>query len=355
MATSTGVPTMDVTVDENNPKEGALNLMKHVRPEWKRDNIQFKVFTEGITNKIYGCYLPDDKRNMVLLRVYGEKTELIIDRVKEIETFQVLFKAKCGAELYCIFNNGLCYQFMPGKILDPELVRADNVYPLIARKMAKMHLIKPADGKAIPEPSLFLTLKGWLENIPREFDDAEKNARFQKEIPSHEQLGKEIDLLESVLKPLNSPIVFCHNDLLLANVIYDEQTDSISFIDYEYATYNYQGFDIANHFAEYAGVEEVDYSLYPEKEYQKKWLREYLSAYYAMAGINRHVTDKELEKNYVQVNKFCLASHFFWGLWALIQSAHSTIDFDFLGYGAIRLGEYFRRKEEFLALQVPSD
>lgn len=25
------------------------------------------------------------------------------------------------------------------------------------------------------------------------------------------------------------------------------------------------------------------------------------------------------------------ASHFFWGLWALIQAKYSTIDFDFLG------------------------
>lgn len=29
---------------------------------------------------------------------------------------------------------------------------------------------------------------------------------------------------------------------------------------------------------------------------------------------------------------FVQASHFFWGLWALIQAKFSTIDFDFLGY-----------------------
>lgn len=49
------------------------------------------------------------------------------------------------------------------------------------------------------------------------------------------------------------PVVFAHNDLLLGNVIYTEETDSMSFIDYEYAGYNYQAYDIGNHFAEFVG------------------------------------------------------------------------------------------------------
>ena len=37
-------------------------------------------------------------------------------------------------------------------------------------------------------------------------------------------LRKEVDELESCLTNLNSPIVFCHNDILLHNVIYNEHT-----------------------------------------------------------------------------------------------------------------------------------
>lgn len=47
--------------------------------------------------------------------------------------------------------------------------------------------------------------------------------------------------------------MFAHNDLLLGNVIYNEGEGTVSFIDFEYANYNYQAFDIANHFNEYAG------------------------------------------------------------------------------------------------------
>lgn len=52
---------------------------------------------------------------------------------------------------------------------------------------------------------------------------------------------------------MKSPSVFCHNDLLLGNVIYTEALNKVTFIDYEYAEYNYQGFDIGNHFTEFAG------------------------------------------------------------------------------------------------------
>ncbi|KAF7838689.1 putative ethanolamine kinase [Senna tora] len=40
----------------------------------------------------------------------------------------------------------------------------------------------------------------------------------------------------------------------------DKSPDKLYLIDYEYASYNYRGYDIGNHFAEYAGFE-CDYNL----------------------------------------------------------------------------------------------
>jgi hypothetical protein len=61
--------------------------------------------------------------------------------------------------------------------------------------------------------------------------------------------------LSEVLQLLHSPIVTCHNDLLCKNIILDtvEGTKTINFIDYEYAGANYRGYDIGNHFCEFAG------------------------------------------------------------------------------------------------------
>ncbi|CAG8841089.1 31803_t:CDS:2, partial [Racocetra persica] len=58
---------------------------------------------------------------------------------------------------------------------------------------------------------------------------------------------------------------------------------------------------------------ECDYSLYPSKEFQQKWLRHYLCSYKPDATI----TEKEVNELYREVNKFSLASHFYWGVWGL--------------------------------------
>ncbi|XP_022082644.1 ethanolamine kinase 1-like [Acanthaster planci] len=349
---SDGVLQIDLTLDEDNLEEGALALLKSVRPGWKQDEIKFKVFTAGISNKLIGGYLPENKSDMVLVRIYGKKTELLIDREAEIRTFVLLHKAGCGAELYARCNNGLCYEYIPGVILDAKTVREERVYRLIIKEMIKMHSIKPQDGVAT-SPCLFRLIDKWLSILPDKFEDEEKQDRYVRTIASKEKLRQEVSQLKSVLTCLATPTVFCHNDNLLANIIFDEQKDKVSFIDYEYAGYNYQAFDIGNHFCEFAGVEEVDYNLYPEKDFQIRWLREFLTTQNKANNIQKEITEKDLETLYVTVNKFALAAHMFWGIWALMQAHYSTIDFDFLDYSKQRLDEYFRRKEAFLALSVP--
>lgn len=146
-------------------------------------------------------------------------------------------------------------------------------------------------------------------------------------VPDVEQLRSDFESLYKRLRSLGSPVVFAHNDLLLGNVIYEEATDRVAFIDYEYAAHNYQAYDIGNHFAEFAGIDEIDYRLYPSREFQYAWLRVYAEAY---AGDGVAVSDSDVHRLYVQVNAFALASHYFWAVWGLIQTEHSTIDFDFI-------------------------
>lgn len=52
-----------------------------------------------------------------------------------------------------------------------------------------------------------------------------------------------------------------------------------------------------------SGVNEVDYCRYPGRDTQLQWLRYYLQAQKGMA-----VTPSEVERLYVQVNKFALVS-----------------------------------------------
>ncbi|CAO2618022.1 Ethanolamine kinase 2, partial [Lemmus lemmus] len=95
---------------------------------------------------------------------------------------------------------------------------------------------------------------------------------------------EELSWLKEHLSQLESPVVFCHNDLLWENIIYDSDK----------------------------GVNEVDYCRYPAQEIQLQWL-----CYYVEAQKGTAATPRE-------------ASHFFWALWALIQNQFSTTSFDFL-------------------------
>lgn len=56
------------------------------------------------------------------------------------------------------------------------------------------------------------------------------------------------------------------------------------------------------------GLNEVDYSLYPERSLQLQWLRAYLEAYKEYKDQGTEVSEAEVEVLYVQVNRFALVS-----------------------------------------------
>lgn len=82
----------------------------------------WQLFTDGITNKLIACYVGDTMEDVVLVRIYGNKTELLVDRDEEVKSFRVLQAHGCAPQLYCTFNNGLCYEFIQGEALDPQHV-----------------------------------------------------------------------------------------------------------------------------------------------------------------------------------------------------------------------------------------
>jgi len=57
------------------------------------------------------------------------------------------------------------------------------------------------------------------------------------------------------------------------------------------------------------GFEKLSFHLYPDREFQLGWLRNYLEFSYEERGQDASsVTDEDVERLYVQVNKFALVS-----------------------------------------------
>lgn len=135
----------------------------------------FQIFTDGITNQLLGCFNCQNEGDVVLVRVYGCNTDLLIDREAETKNIKFLHSVGLGPTLYATFENGLVYEYLPGEVLTPKTCCSEEIYPLVARKMAALHSACSEDF--IQEPSLWATLKKFLSLIPQTFTNKEKHKR----------------------------------------------------------------------------------------------------------------------------------------------------------------------------------
>ncbi|PRP77227.1 hypothetical protein PROFUN_15121 [Planoprotostelium fungivorum] len=331
--------TIDVTKD---PERDALNIAKLAMEEWKDiadDDIHVRELAGGITNRL------GFKDHHVLVRVYGSNTEVLIDRDEELRCITELGKISLAPPIHAVFNNGFVYGYYEGETLDATCTAlANGVHNKeIAERMAEWHSSKGIEGDK--RPTIWDKLLKYLSLVPDEYSTQEKNEQMKKANLSKARILEEIHFFKDRLEKDDLRVGFCHNDLLAGNVVYNPidseisfnceslliNSENIYFIDYEYGAYNYNTFDIANHFCEWCGFELV-YEQYPSKEKQYEFFKSYLKR---LDG--RDPSESELEKWYTDVQRMSLVCHFFWGIWALVQAHISQLTFDYLPYGINRI------------------
>lgn len=160
------------------------------------------------------------------------------------------------------------------------------------------------------------------------------------------QLKQEINHLRQHLAAnFPSPIVFSHNDTQYGNLLFTDDNRLI-IVDYEYASLNYRGFDIGDHWmewcADYHGPhpEDMDWSKYPDLSARTSWATSYLAA---SKNIPPSAVDIASVKALVnEADAYAVVTHIFWGLWGIIQATGSQIEFDYLRYARNRIDEYRR-------------
>lgn len=102
--------------------------------------------------------------------------------------------------------------------------------------MARFHAL---EMPFIKEPHwLFDTTKKYIKQLRDvEFSKEADLKRYQK-LKSF-NLDAEFFQLNKVLVSINSPVVFCHNDIQAGNIL-KFPDDKLMIIDYEYGSYNYR-------------------------------------------------------------------------------------------------------------------
>jgi len=298
-------------------------------------------------NRLYRVAI-ENKHNIspstLLVRVYGEKTEVIIDRSRENNIFAELTQMGFGIKLIGLFDNGRIEQWFDGRTLSEDDLPNPDIQKAVAKRLSELHNLKVVCVDRT-KPILWDTIFNWYEIAKAcTFSDISKNQQFQS--IGIEKIEGELKNLKLELSKYMSPIVFAHNDCLGANIMIKDSR--MELIDLEYAGYNYRGFDIGNHFCEYSGFDFDQFDdKYPDEKVQRIFLQAYLEASNGFSP-----SKMDIDKLYIEVNKFSLASHLFWGLWAIVQAKNSTIDFDFMTYGVQRIQTYFKYKEKFKDLQI---
>ncbi|XP_040893502.1 choline kinase alpha isoform X2 [Toxotes jaculatrix] len=332
---------------------------------WKsldEDDFHVTIIRGGLSNKLFLCSLPDsldtvgDEPRSVLLRLYGAILQGAEAMVLESVMFAILAERELGPKLYGIFPQGRLEQYVPSRKLDTCELGDPSISAEVAEKMARFHGMRMPFNK---EPKwLFGTMEKYLSQVMRLNFTRESQLRRFNRLLSY-NLPQEMDLLKSLLESTHSPVVFCHNDCQEGNILLlkDRQTSDkqkLMLIDFEYSSYNYRGFDIGNHFCEWMydyNCEEfpffkVNPQAYPSKAQQLHFIESYLrESDRGFDNLSEEDQMKLKQELYMEVNRFSLASHFFWGLWSIIQARLSTIKFGYLEYAMARFDAYFQQKK----------
>lgn len=338
-----------VTIRSDSAKEDARALLLTVFPDWLDNEITIAQEQDGVTNVLLRCTRKTKTGStVVLIRVYGAASETMIYREREMRNFVSLNLCGYAPRLLKRFRNGLLYEFVPGRVLSKKEM-SDALYArAVAKLLASWHRDMPTSGQTTDQ--FWDVIKNWIEQIPEKSPGftGEATEEAQRIIRSDKKLGwlhDNLSWLEAHAKSVSNVPVFSHNDLLHANIIVQEDVQgatepTVAFIDYEYGCANDLHFDIANHLLEFAGFE-CNWDALPTEELQRTFVAAYIQSYRQTAEVPEADITSGLEK----VRNYFAVSHFYWGVWALLQSSISTIDFDYAGYAERKLQAYLLERK----------
>ncbi|KAG1689336.1 Choline kinase alpha [Nymphon striatum] len=365
-------------------KEKALGLCNaFLGGAWKQiscDEMEFWQLTGGTVNLIYCCGLPsttvtigNEPRN-ILMRLSGKSLsdkEAMEEVVRENVIFVLLSTRNLGPKLHGIFEGGRLEEYIPAPCLKRNQLMDPSISKYVAQRLAQVHAQHIPISK---EPSCFLRMMERYNHdinvkILKPAVNEEEFVKFSR-LQSY-KLDEEWKWLRTIIEQSKSPVVFSHNDLAAGNILYkanaNSDSEKVTFIDFEFGSYNYRAFDLANHFSEnmfaYDRKDAPYFDYYPESypttEERLHFIRTYMNASQQIAAgrtelifeniASTSIMTEEEENMMFEIDIFVLLSHYLWGTWALLMSYTSGTLFGFWVCGETRLQGYFAHKKKLLS------
>jgi len=281
---------------------GFLGLM----PELGGLELRINELKGGITNKLYRVQSSDG--HDLVVRLYGQKSELFIDRDVEMENIRRMASSGVTPKLvkYLPDRRATIVEFIPGYVLKNADFLKEELREKIVRPIKVIHQ-SGVTLQFIFDPlvqvkrfnRIFLDL-----NVDYPEFDIENSIGILEKTASHAGITPDT-------------YVPCHNDLLADNFILVEDREKyrepMYLIDWEYAGMSTPYYDLADMFQEILVPRETEAQI--------------LKTYWEDKEMDRHTYMTDLFKPFPDI---------YWFFWSLIQLNVSTIDFDFYTYGKVK-------------------
>ncbi len=283
-------------------------LFLQLMPEWKGANIDISVLKGGITNKLYRI---TSEKGDLAMRIYGDKTELFINRDHEADAIKKMADEGISPRLikYLPENRVTIVEYITG-----SYTLNNNDFLNVALREKIVNSIRRIHTSKVILPKLFNPLVE-VKKLARTL------AELGAEYPEFDIAGT-IARLERLSRAINIPesgYTVSHNDLLAENFILvqdgyeDRYNEPMYIIDWEYAGMAPRQYDLADMFQE----------ILVPRDTEKSFVEYYCKG-------------RECDQNMYLIDLFKPFPDIYWFLWSLIQKNISTIPFDFYNYGRIK-------------------
>ena len=327
----------DVKIDPSNVEDEIVDILVELRPQWSKEDLRTEVYTDGYVNSMTCFYQAADaaKHDALVVRVYGlEGVNLPLEREKEFLTLQVAHAAGCFPAIVASFRNGVIYNHEPGRVINfHDLTNPDNIKTLTRLLYRFQHIdvdnLELFNRKGEPETydktaRGFEMVEMFVKQIPDGSKDKTRDAFFQEHRKdlTDEYLMGEFEFLKDLFNEIKFPIALAHSDFHPRNIIINEETGNITFLDYEVSTFTVECTDLGRLFdvKEFYDIKGFCDPGEPDitEEIQKIYGREYLNARNAAQGRQDiTVMEEEIELLLTQIrihNIAGLFSFFIFGL-----------------------------------------
>uniref|UniRef100_A0A1I7UQM8 Choline/ethanolamine kinase n=2 Tax=Caenorhabditis tropicalis TaxID=1561998 RepID=A0A1I7UQM8_9PELO len=313
----------------------------YLRGGWnllEKNEVEVTQITGGQSNLIYlasskSRKLSSETPSCFLIRIHCQPPSQVFN---DTVIFSVMSERKLGPKLYGFFPGGRLEEFLPSRTLDTDSIKLPEIARRVGALFPKYHEIDVPISKC---PNALRFIKQNLEAYKQLGGNIHKMIPYSvkyenetvRETISVNELAHEIEVFEKWTKVFDDTVVFSHNDLAPLNVLELNDSKEIVFIDFEYSSYNWRGFDLCMFLCENA----FDYRVPPpgiwiDKEFIENHpnlrivCESYIDTLYKMKESNPEqkfplTEDKEseIERLILECKFFIPLVNLFWAVWSL--------------------------------------